>query len=130
MVRSGRAGYFTAMSKEVLSRVQRRLIALGLKEAPAAVAAGLSDSAIRNVRRKIEAGEDAKFSLRTLEALAPVLKTTAAWLLEEVGDEEIPEDQREMNAIFPFLSPEDRRHVLSLTRRLRRNDKDDDTKSK
>lgn len=76
------------MSREVLERIQSRLQALDISESRAALDAGLSDSAIRNVRRAIEKGRKAGFAMRTLEALAPVLKTSVAWLAEEAGTPE------------------------------------------
>nr|WP_278520976.1 S24 family peptidase [Brucella anthropi] len=76
------------MLKDVLERIQKRLDAVGLKESRAAKLAGLSDSAIRNMRRAVGAGKDQGASIKTLEALAPVLRTNAAWLLEGQGPEE------------------------------------------
>lgn len=77
------------MLKDVLSRINKRLDAVGLSESAAAKQAGLSDSAIRNMRRKLEHGDNsAGASIRTLDKLAPVLKTSAAWLMEGRGPEE------------------------------------------
>ena len=41
---------------------------------------------IRNLKRAVQNGERRGVTTETLAALAPVLKTTAAWLLEGVGD--------------------------------------------
>lgn len=113
-------GQITDMSQQVLSRIQQRLDVVGLTESSAALQAGLSDSAIRNVRRNLAMGKDAKFSARTLEALAPVLQTTAAWLIDGTGDAGLSVKQRELNRDFPGLDADDQDQVLALVRRLRR----------
>lgn len=119
------------MSKEVLERIDRRLKKVGMKEAPAAVKAGLSDSAIRNVRRALRDGKDAKFSMRTLEALAPILQTTVAWLAEENGPEE-PEpttpEERELLRDFRALDEETQRAVRTIVKRPSGNAAPDDDK--
>ncbi|MCA0032714.1 hypothetical protein [Mesorhizobium sp. B263B2A] len=77
------------MLKDILARIESRLNAVGLKESAAAVMAGLSDSAIRDMRRAIRDGkDDAGVSTRTLVKLAPVLETTASWLMEGTGPEQ------------------------------------------
>lgn len=119
-------GYFTGMSSEVVARINQRLRAVKLTESAACLKAGLSDSAVRNVRKALKSGKDAKFSARTLEALAPVLETTASWLLEGSGDELAPADVREMNSIFPGLASDDQKTVLALAKRLRRPAPPDD----
>ena len=68
------------MLKDVLARIEERLKVVGLSAAAASKQAGLSIDAIRNIRRKVEAGEEAGVSSKTLEALAPVLQTTVAHL--------------------------------------------------
>lgn len=68
------------MLKDVLARIEERLKVVGLSAAAASRQAGLSIDAIRNIRRKVEAGEEAGVSSKTLEALAPVLQTTVAHL--------------------------------------------------
>ncbi|HWJ88535.1 MAG TPA: S24 family peptidase [Pelagibacterium sp.] len=74
------------MLKDVLDRIESRLEALGLSATAASRHAGLSLDAIRNMRRKVQAGDiHAGVSSRTIDALAPVLGTTASWLL--TGDE-------------------------------------------
>ncbi|PQZ43244.1 hypothetical protein CQ059_04725 [Brucella pseudogrignonensis] len=52
---------------------------------------GLSSSAIRNWRRAIKANKEPGVSTKTIAALAPTLNTTAAWLLEGSGPEELVE---------------------------------------
>lgn len=71
------------MLKDILSRIDQKLEEHGLAESAAAKKAGLSADAIRNIRRSVEKGDDRKgVSTNTLIALAPVLRTTASWLLE------------------------------------------------
>lgn len=70
------------MLKDVLDRIEARLEALGMTATGASRQAGLSLDAIRNMRRKVLAGDiNAGVSSRTIEALAPVLETTTSWLL-------------------------------------------------
>jgi SOS-response transcriptional repressor LexA len=76
------------MADQVLDRIERRLKAVGLSASAASKAAGLSEDAIRNMRRAAEREGRAGASSRTLQALAGVLKTSAGWLLEGVGPEE------------------------------------------
>ncbi|MBA3576219.1 MAG: helix-turn-helix transcriptional regulator [Sphingomonas sp.] len=76
------------MLKDILTRIDRRLVAKNLAESAAATKAGLSNSAIRNMRRAVKAGKNQGASIKTIEALAPVLGTSSAWLLEERGPEE------------------------------------------
>jgi phage repressor protein C with HTH and peptisase S24 domain len=71
--------------EDVLARVESRLQAIGLSAHAASVAAKKPD-AIRNLRRAVKGGDRRGITTETLAALAPVLKTTAAWLLEGVGD--------------------------------------------
>ena len=79
-------GYSTVMDLEdVLTRIESRLSALGLSAHAASLAAKKPD-AIRNLKRAVKSGDRRGVTTETLTALAPVLKTTAAWLLEGVGD--------------------------------------------
>jgi phage repressor protein C with HTH and peptisase S24 domain len=73
--------------EDVLARVESRLAALGLSAHAASLAAKKPD-AIRNLRRAVKNGDRRGITTETLVALAPVLKTTAAWLLEGVGGPE------------------------------------------
>lgn len=76
------------MLKDVLARIEERLAEVKLSAAAASVKAGLSIDAIRNIRRKVEAGQEAGVSSKTLEALAPVLRTSVAYLADGVeGDQ-------------------------------------------
>jgi SOS-response transcriptional repressor LexA len=80
------------MLRDVLERIEQRLAAVGLSATAASRVAGLSEDAIRNMRRA--AKEDARqgVSTRTISALAPVLQTTAGWLMEGRGPEELGEE--------------------------------------
>ena len=70
--------------KDVLTRVESRLEALGLSAHAASLAAKKPD-AIRNLRRAVQNGDRRGVTTETLNALAPVLETSASWLLEGVG---------------------------------------------
>lgn len=79
-------GYYTEMDlQDVLSRVESRLEAVGLSAHRASELARKPD-AIRNLKRAVQRGDRRGITTETLASLAPVLKTTAAWLLEGVGD--------------------------------------------
>ena len=79
-------GYSTAMELEdVLFRIESRLKAVGLSAHAASLAAKRPD-AIRNLKRAVKNHDRRGVTTETLMALAPVLKTTAAWLLEGVGE--------------------------------------------
>ena len=79
-------GYSTAMELEdVLFRIESRLKAVGLSAHAASLAANRPD-AIRNLKRAVKNHDRRGVTTETLMALAPVLKTTAAWLLEGVGE--------------------------------------------
>lgn len=75
--------------QDVLSRVESRLVALGLSANRASALAKKPD-AIRNLKRAVQNGERRGVTTETLAALAPVLQTTAAWLLEGVGETHKP----------------------------------------
>ena len=79
-------GYSTAMKlDDVLARIESRLKALDLSAHAASLTAKRPD-AIRNLKRAVKNNDRRGITTETLMALAPVLKTTAAWLLEGVGD--------------------------------------------
>ncbi|GJD63780.1 S24 family peptidase [Methylobacterium frigidaeris] len=73
---------------DILSRIERRLQAVGMSEHAAGTAAGKPD-AIRNLRRALEKDGRQGVSTATLNALAPVLRTTPVWLFAGVGREDI-----------------------------------------
>lgn len=68
-------------SRNLLALIDERLKAVGLKQTPAAKLAGKPD-VIRNLRRAVAEGREYKIGNDTLEALAPVLKTSLMTLLE------------------------------------------------
>jgi SOS-response transcriptional repressor LexA len=76
------------MLKDILDRIHKRLEATGLPAATASAKAGLSKDAIRNIERAVEQGKEAGASTQTILKLAPVLGTTAGWLIEGIGREE------------------------------------------
>jgi hypothetical protein len=71
----------------ILRRIERRLKVVGLSESAASKRARKPD-AIRNLRRAIADGRRSGITTTTLSALAPVLQTTAAWLLDGSGQED------------------------------------------
>jgi hypothetical protein len=71
--------------EDILARVESRLQAVGLSAHAASLAAKKPD-AIRNLKRAVKNGDRRGVTTETLAALAPVLKTSAAWLLEGAGD--------------------------------------------
>src|SRR6202043_2534870 len=79
-------GYPTEMELEdIVARIESRLKGGGLSAHAASLAARRPD-AIRNLKRAVTNNDRRGITTETLMALAPVLKTTAAWLLEGVGD--------------------------------------------
>lgn len=92
------------MLKDVLARIDKRLRVVRMSESAAAKAAGLSDSAIRNIRRAVKDGREQGASTMTLEKLAPILKTSAAWLLTGVGPE--TPDQSSIDRMLAEIPPE------------------------
>jgi phage repressor protein C with HTH and peptisase S24 domain len=75
---------FVPMIEDVVRRIQERLDALGKTAAKASVEAGLSKDAIRNIQRIVNSPTPSRRTVttHTIAALAPVLETTSAWLLE------------------------------------------------
>jgi SOS-response transcriptional repressor LexA len=79
--------YYRRMLMDILARIDRRLTVVGLSDDAASKQAKAPD-AIRNMRRAVDSGDPNKgVSTRTLEKLAPVLKTTATWLFSGLGPE-------------------------------------------
>lgn len=77
------------MLKGVLTRIERRLAVVDMTPRAASLAARLSADAIRNIKRAVNDGAGRKgVSTATIDALAPVLRTTASWLMEGEGPEE------------------------------------------
>lgn len=71
----------------ILERVERKLGERGLSASAASKAAGKPE-AIRNLQRAVKDGKRQGITTATIAALAPVLGTTASWLME--GGEESP----------------------------------------
>lgn len=91
----GRSDYRMLLS-DVAARIERRLQTLKLSASGASKAAGLSEDAIRNLQRAASAKTPRHgVTTRTITALAPVLRTSVAWLLEGEGDEESEESEVE-----------------------------------
>lgn len=82
------SGKVTAMLKEILERIEKRLEVVGMSAATASARAGLSKDAIRNIQRAVAEGKEAGASTQTLIKLAPILGTSASWLIEGAGAEE------------------------------------------
>lgn len=87
--------------KKIVARIEKRLKAVGLKAATASKLAGLSESAIYNLKR----GAAGKISTKganasTFAALAPVLKSTVEWLTTGKGPETPEDDHIESSAVL------------------------------
>jgi SOS-response transcriptional repressor LexA len=80
------------MLRAIYGRIRERLDDTGLSASAASRLAGLNPDAIRNIQRAVQSGRAGRVgvSTRTLAALAPVLGTTSAWLLE--GKSEAADD--------------------------------------
>lgn len=74
--------------RAVVDRVERRLKAVEKSAAAASREAGLSEDAIRNMKRALEGGGRKGVSTATISALAPVLRTSMGWLLNGEGSED------------------------------------------
>lgn len=84
-----RTGHSTGMElKNILDRVEERLLTLKLSADKASKLAGKPD-AIRNLRRAVKDGGRQGISTDTLKALAEVLETTPGWL---TGDDALDSD--------------------------------------
>lgn len=97
------SGQITAMElADILNRIERRLQAVGLSEHAAGTAAGKPD-AIRNLRRALEKDGRQGVSTATLNALAPVLRTTSVWLFAGVGREDagVAQDGKAPDSAMP-----------------------------
>jgi phage repressor protein C with HTH and peptisase S24 domain len=75
-----------ASPENILTRIEQRLNSLDLTAHAASIAAQRPD-AIRNLQRAVKNKDRRGITTDTLVALAPVLKTTAAWLLEGTGEQ-------------------------------------------
>lgn len=79
---------YRPMLKDVLARIEERLKVLKISATAASRDAGLSEDAIRNMRRAVAADERQGVSTATIFALAPVLHTSPSWLIEGMGPNE------------------------------------------
>lgn len=77
---------YRTMLNNVLVRIEQRLAALHLSASKASLLSGLSSDGIRNLRRAVKSGERSGASIKTLEALAPVLGVTSSWLIDGTDD--------------------------------------------
>lgn len=106
------------MLKEILERIDSRLKAVDISESRAAKEAGLSDSTIRDIRRAVNKGDKKRgVSSNTLHALAPVLQTTPAWLLDECGPEFVPAEAARIQRLLiraAKLQPNERDRLVEL----------------
>jgi transcriptional regulator with XRE-family HTH domain len=75
--------------EDILRRIDARLLATGKTDHGASLEAGLSSDYVRNMRR----GKTHTVKLEPMQKLAPVLGTTAEWLMTETGFES-PEEAR------------------------------------
>jgi transcriptional regulator with XRE-family HTH domain len=73
------------MLDDVFERVEIRLKKVGLSAQAASKKAGLSQDAIRNLRRAAKEKGREGVSTKTITALAPVLETSVEWLLTGKG---------------------------------------------
>lgn len=80
-------------TKRALQRIERRLAAVELSADAASKKAGKPD-AIRNLRRAVEEGSGRGIAVKTVQALAPVLRTTPSWIIDETGIEDLDADKR------------------------------------
>lgn len=76
-------------AEEIFERIEQRRQALGIKPNAVGLAAGMSRDALRTMRRAIDAGRQHGISSKTLERLAPALRTTVEWLATGEGMEDI-----------------------------------------
>lgn len=89
-VPAGGEGKLPHMNKaeEILARIEKRMLALGLSRNAVGVQAGLTRDIIRSIERNAHEGRQRGVSSRTIEKLAPVLRTTPQWLLLGEGPED------------------------------------------
>ncbi|HEX5934218.1 MAG TPA: S24 family peptidase, partial [Pseudorhizobium sp.] len=80
------SGKITTMQTTIYDRIKLRLNQLGLTETGAAKMAGLSEGAIRNIRRRLERGEQkVGISSWTAERLSEVLMVPVEWIVQGTG---------------------------------------------
>lgn len=79
------------MLSDVVNRIEARLKAVGLSATAASRQAGLGEDAIRNMKRALQSDDRKGVSTRTISALAPILQTSVAWLMEGIGADGDPQ---------------------------------------
>lgn len=80
-------------AKQILNRIDRRLQIVGLTEHAASKQAGHPEL-IRNLRRAVRNGVDRGVKMAPFKALAKELRTTAEWLIDQVGPEELDAERQ------------------------------------
>lgn len=90
--------------EDVVQRVEDRLRAVGLSPRAASLKAKLSGDAIRNMQRAVGTPGRKGTTVRTLTALAPVLETSAHWLMTGEGD---PGDATDSVPVVGYVSAGD-----------------------
>lgn len=70
------------MNKDILRRIEQRLVELNITQSEVARAADIERSFLKNLRSAIRSESPYGISIVTLKKLAPALKTTATWLTE------------------------------------------------
>lgn len=98
--------YYRIMLNDVFDRIQSRLDKVNLSATAASLKAGLSRDAIRNIQRAVKANSGRKgVSTGTIAALAPILQTTQAWLLDGTGPEEAAHEiKQSVLSYVPLIS--------------------------
>lgn len=94
--------------QEIVNRIDQRLESLGISALEAERRAGRRD-AIRNMRRAVARGKGG-VTMRTIDALAPALSTTAEWLL--TGQDKIEADETTEILLLDRRSPLDDDRVI------------------
>jgi transcriptional regulator with XRE-family HTH domain len=96
--------------QEIVNRIDQRLESLGLSALEAERRAGRRD-AIRNMRRAVARGKGG-VTMRTIDALAPVLSTTPEWLLTGQGQDKIEAHETTEIIVVDKRSPLDDDRVI------------------
>lgn len=105
-------GHLTGMDlKQILARIERRLVVVGMSANRASLLAGKPD-AIRNIRRTVKNDSKGGFNAATIAALAGPLQTTPAFLLDGIeGVDSL--DPREVNIVRLFRrAPEGTQRIV------------------
>lgn len=96
--------------KKIVARIEKRLKAVNLSASKASTAAGLSSSAIYNLQRGAKGKINTKgVNAGTIAKLAPVLRTTPAWLMSAEGPEVASADHLDSDSVLEDGPPDGRR---------------------